>query len=224
MDANDFSQLVLKPDHEHRPIWTCSSSSNEHTIYLDPSHDLFAKPAYEFLNAVAEPVSRPHEGLHQYRLTEYSLYAAAVADITEYKIVTYLDRFSKNNLQDATKAFIRNCAQKFGKGRLVLKGGKYHVESKSPEILKILLRDPDIAEARDTDTIEEVPSPTHLIHKNGAMHCDDSDDDETETETEEEEEDEDEDEINWFSFPIKKNTAALVKRQARELGYPLLEE
>lgn len=85
MDANDLSQLVLKRDHKLRPVWTCSSS-NEHMIYLDTSHELFARAVYEFLNAVAEPVSRPQGGLHQYRLTEYSLYAAAAANIAEQKL------------------------------------------------------------------------------------------------------------------------------------------
>lgn len=50
--------------------------------------------AYDFLVAIAEPVSRP-ELLHEYRLTQHSLYAAVSVGLTAEGIITWLDRFSK---------------------------------------------------------------------------------------------------------------------------------
>lgn len=50
--------------------------------------------AYDFLVAIAEPVSRP-EFVHEYKLTPYSLYAAVAVSIDTDSIIKVLNRLSK---------------------------------------------------------------------------------------------------------------------------------
>lgn len=140
--GSDFSSLPLKHDHISRPCWTCPDG----TIYLEAFHDLYPK-AYDFLVAISEPVTRP-EFVHEYKLTPYSLYAAVATNIDTESIVKVLNRFSKNKLPDEVAKFIRECTKRYGKAKLVLKHNKYHVESEHPAVLRELLRDDLISQAR----------------------------------------------------------------------------
>ena len=232
VDFSDY-QLALSPlkaDHKRRPLWTCP----DNTIFLDASHDLYVH-ATDFLASIAEPVTRGGHHLHQYRLTEYSLYAAVATNITTETIVTYLDRFSKNALPTSVAAFVRERTEKHGKAKLVLKHNQYHVESEFPHVLRQLLQDPLIAQARGVIATQGASNDVNksqieyddLLVRLNAM-----------------EEDTEEDEDDWdvsnsssnprvkpkpatvISFQVKGNmdTVELVKRQAMALGYPLLEE
>lgn len=49
----DYSNLVLKPDHQNRPLWVCPNN----TIFLETFSPIY-KQAYDFLVAIAEPISR----------------------------------------------------------------------------------------------------------------------------------------------------------------------
>jgi DNA excision repair protein ERCC-3 len=138
----DFSKLKLKPDHNARPCWTCPDGA----IYLEAFHSLY-NSAYDFLVAIAEPVARP-EFLHEYRLTPYSLYAAVATNIETESIIKVLDRLSKNALPEGVAAFIRECTKRYGKAKLVLKHNKFYVESEYPAVLRELLRDSEISQAR----------------------------------------------------------------------------
>jgi len=140
--GSDFSNLPLKTDHPSRPCWTCPDG----TIYLEAFHDLYPK-AYDFLVAISEPVARP-EYIHEYKLTPYSLYAAVATNIDTESIVKVLNRFSKNILPTGVAKFIRECTKRYGKAKLVLKHNKYHVESEYPAVLRELLRDDLISQAR----------------------------------------------------------------------------
>ena len=144
--GSDYSDLPLKADHPARPCWTCPDG----TIYLEAFHPLYAK-AYDFLVAIAEPVARP-EYLHEYKLTPYSLYAAVATNIDTESIVRVLGRFSKNKLPDGVADFVRECTRRYGKAKLVLKSNRYHVESEHPEVLRELLRDDLISQARVSTT------------------------------------------------------------------------
>ena len=140
--GSDFSSLKLKPDHISRPCWTCPDG----TIYLEAFHDLYTK-AYDFLVAISEPVARP-EYVHEYKLTPYSLYAAVATNIDTESIVRVLNRFSKNDMPVGVAQFIRECTKRYGKAKLVLKHNKFYVESDYPAVLRELLRDELISQAR----------------------------------------------------------------------------
>jgi DNA excision repair protein ERCC-3 len=146
--GTDFSNLKLKVDHISRPCWTCPDG----IIYLEAFHALYTS-AYDFLVAVSEPISRP-EFIHQYKLTPYSLYAAVATNIETSVIISVLNRLSKNTLPISVIKFIQDCTSKYGKAKLVLKHNKFYVESDYPNVLRELLRDPIIAQARVHPTIE----------------------------------------------------------------------
>jgi DNA excision repair protein ERCC-3 len=219
----DFSNMPLKADHIQRPVWTCPDGN----IYLEAFHDLYVQ-AYDFLVAIAEPVARP-EFIHQYKLTPYSLYAAVATNISTNSIVSVLERLSKNKLPSSVEKFIRDCTAKYGKAKLVLKHNKFYVESDFPEVLRELLRDPTIAQARvvedatstkdadgflTTNKAEEMKENLHILKEPG----DDEDDSEGE----------DGGGANrpatiakTVAFQIKGEAVGQVKRQAIELDYPL---
>lgn len=159
--GSDFSKMPLKADHLQRPCWVCPDGN----IFLEAFHDLYLS-AYDFLVAIAEPVARP-EFVHQYVLTPYSLYAAVATNIETEAIIQVLERLSKNALPSQVKRFIRECTQKYGKAKLVLKHNKFYVESEFPNVLRELLRDPTIAQARvhedntSHDVVDEYGFLTH---------------------------------------------------------------
>ena len=226
--GSDFSDLALKPDHIQRPCWVCPDGN----IYLEAFHDLYHQ-AYDFLVAIAEPVARP-EFVHQYKLTPYSLYAAVATNIETESIITVLERLSKNVLPKEVKKFVRDCTSKYGKAKLVLKHNKFYVESEFPMVLRELLRDPTIAQARIHEDVEQANVDEH-----GFL---------TQTKAEEMKENlemlrepgdgdsDDEDDIDnpqgkqqkrpavVVSFQVDGVKVENVKRQAIELDYPLMEE
>ncbi|EJK77960.1 hypothetical protein THAOC_00170, partial [Thalassiosira oceanica] len=235
--GSDYSDLPLKADHPARPCWTCPDG----TIYLEAFHSLYAK-AYDFLVAISEPVARP-EYLHEYKLTPYSLYAAVATNIDTESIVRVLDRFSKNQLPKGVADFVRECTRRYGKAKLVLKSNRYHVESEHPEVLRELLRDDLISQARvSTDESAGGGDGT-----NKQQDGKDKDGFVVHTKAEEMEEnlrilremdgdssDDDEDgeggkskkaaAATTVSFVIKAESVEVVKRRAIDLDYPLMEE
>ena len=80
----DFrSDMELKADHAQRPLWVTPSGH----IFLEAFSPLYTR-AYDFLVAIAEPVSRP-ELLHEYKLTRYSLYGAASCQLETSECVVF---------------------------------------------------------------------------------------------------------------------------------------
>lgn len=227
----DFSKLPLKPDHIQRPCWTCPDGN----IFLEAFHDLYIS-AYDFLVAIAEPVARP-EFLHQYKLTPYSLYAAVATNIETEAVISVLERMSKNVLPKQVKTFIRDCTQKYGKAKLVLKHNKFYVESEFPMVLRELLRDPTIAQARvieDAENLDEhgflTQTKAEEMKENLHMLREPDEDTDEDEETggggggEGQQQQPQKTAATVVSFQIKGELVELVKRQAIELDYPLMEE
>lgn len=230
----DFSRMPLKMDHVQRPCWTCPDG----TIYLEAFHEDLYTQAYDFLVAIAEPVARP-EFIHQYKLTPYSLYAAVATNISTDSIVSVLERLSKNKLPASVITFIRECTQKYGKAKLVLKHNKFYVESEYPMVLRELLRDPTIAQARvvedhttssssevvDADGFlthskaEEMKENLHILREPG----DDSDEDDDDEQQQRRQQQQDKVQAPKMvvSFQVRGEAVEQVKRQAIELDYPL---
>jgi len=140
--THDYSSLPLKADHASRPIWVCEDGR----IFLETYSPLY-KAAYDFLIAIADPVTRP-QFIHEYQLTSYSLYAAASLGLDTEAILSGLQMFSKVALSDELCAFIHEKTARCGKAKLVLKKTRYFVESIYPDTLRALLQHPVIAEAR----------------------------------------------------------------------------
>jgi hypothetical protein len=138
----DYSKtLKLKSDHDKRPIWVTKNN----LIILEAFSAIY-KQAYDFVVAIAEPESRP-EFIHCYRLTENSLYAAVAVFDTE-SIIKFLSRLCKTELPPEVPEYIRQCTYTFGKAKIVLKDNNFYIESKYQEILRELLKNPIIRNAR----------------------------------------------------------------------------
>lgn len=104
--------MQLKPDYHLRPLWV----TPDNHVFLECFSPLYQQ-AYDFLIAIAEPVSRypflfrllicvrffflttprdlSPEFIHEYVLTEYSLYAAASVGLQTTDIIDVLNRLSK---------------------------------------------------------------------------------------------------------------------------------
>ena len=86
-----------------------------------------AKIATEFLITISEPISRP-QNIHEYRITSYSLYAAASVGLSTDEILETLDSFSRNVIPSSMSRFIRDCTISYGKLRLVMDNKNFFLE------------------------------------------------------------------------------------------------
>lgn len=137
-----------------RPIWV---TPDKH-IFLETFSPIYQQ-AYDFLVAIAEPLSRP-ENLHEYMLTEYSLYAAVSIGLGTEQILKILEKLSKIHLSTETKDFITNCTKSYGKVKLVIQQNKFHVESPNREVILQLLTQSEIANAAVRPEKNGIPKAT----------------------------------------------------------------
>lgn len=162
----DYSRtLKLKPDHELRPVWITENN----LIILEAFSPIYQQ-AYDFLVAVAEPESRP-EFIHCYKLTENSLYAAVAVSIDTESIIKVLGRLCKTELPTKVVEYVRECTYTFGKAKIVLKDNSFYIESKYPEILRELLKNPLIRNSRIT--VESTDDTLPNGSANGVEGCKD---------------------------------------------------
>lgn len=142
----DFSRAALKPDHEHRPLWidarVTENSTKGPRVTIESFHPLKDR-ATDLLITIGEPISRPTL-IHEYRLTEHSLYAALSVGMTGEEIKGALDRFCKTAIPEEVVAFIDQNTKTFGKVKLVLRQNKFFIESEDEEIVRMLQADPVI--------------------------------------------------------------------------------
>ena len=134
MNYFDHSSMKLKEDHIKRPLWI----SPDLHIFLETFSPLY-RNAYEFLIQIAEPLSRP-SFIHEYIITQYSLYAAMVLQLTSDNIKEILLKLAKNKvIPHEVSAFIDKNTQKYGSAKLFLKKHKkethYYLEIFDKEIL-----------------------------------------------------------------------------------------
>ena len=97
----DYSNIPLKNDHVSRPILI----TPDNKVILETSSSKY-RLAYEFVIAIAEPISRS-VSTHEYELTQYSLYAAMVVQLTPDIIKELLHKLCKNeNIPPEVISFI----------------------------------------------------------------------------------------------------------------------
>lgn len=140
--ALDFRSMKLKPDHDRRPFWATPNGR----IFLEASSRIY-EAARDFLVAICEPVSRP-DFVHEYRLDKNSLFAAASMGMTGDVIIASLKRMSKTPLSPQVEEFISQCTGGYGKVKLVLKRGRFYIESSYPAVLRLLAKHPLIRRAQ----------------------------------------------------------------------------
>ncbi|CAG8452113.1 8017_t:CDS:10 [Ambispora leptoticha] len=216
----DFSNILLKPDHESRPLWINPING---TITLEAFSPI-AEQAQDFLIAISEPISRPAH-IHEYKLTPYSLYAAVSVGLETEDIIEVLNRLSKIQIPESIINLIRQCTISYGKVKLVLKQNRYFVESSYPDTLQKLLQDPIIAAARLVNSEDEkagifkekAPSLNGLVIVPPQKPPEKSAEGKPETNTEEASKDAKKDGSDLFH-------TVNVKKRCNELDYPMMEE
>lgn len=126
----DYSELKLKQDFEEKPFIILPN----HLIFVETFHSC-SEISEDFLSCISEPLSRT-EYIHEYQITEYSLYAGASLGITYIEMIQILDRFSKLELENDIKEFIKKWTVHYGKIKLRLVDNVFHLLCKDEEILK----------------------------------------------------------------------------------------
>jgi DNA excision repair protein ERCC-3 len=231
----DFSKsLSLRPDHAQRPIWICPN----HLIYLEVFHPSY-KEAYDFLIAIANPISRTHF-IHSYKLNQGSLYAAVSIGLETQHILNVLDRLSKVGVPAPVADFISSGTTRFGKVKIVLRKNGYFLESFDRQVLQQMLDDPDIRSAslsseisvEQPESMQAISFPSEidmeLLASEGGYLNDDA---QAEPQGPTAATSPDGDLLgsqptkrDVYSFEIDGSKFVDVKRRCIELDYPLLEE
>ncbi len=137
---------VLQEGHESRPFWVTKKGE----IILEAFNPLYNQ-AYEFVIAIAQPVSRT-EFIHQYLITMTSLLGASAYNLTPEGIVKHLKLFSKNVLPDIVASRVRLYMRRYGKVKLIIRNQRFFIESTEQKVLHQLLSHPDIRAARKGGT------------------------------------------------------------------------
>ncbi|KAI9193635.1 DNA repair helicase rad25 [Polychytrium aggregatum] len=136
--------MPLKQDHHIRPFYIDPRTFHILVEAFSPTSSW----ALDFISTVAEPVSRLTH-IHEYAITKYSLYAAVSNGLSLADILGCLRLFSKEpDLPEGMVDFITLHTESFGRVKLVLKKNRFFLESKDPNVLDTLLRDPVIYGAR----------------------------------------------------------------------------
>lgn len=249
--GSDYKYLNLKADHASRPLYISPNTASRNII-LEAFHPLAAQ-AQDFLITVSEPVSRPTH-IHEYKLTKHSLQAAISVGLQTEDIIEVLNRLSKVRVSAELAEFIRESTASYGKVKLVLKKNSYHVESSDPEVLRRLLRDSIISQARlapedagtennKEDTMvtfglnqDNAPKRGDLVipgtSKAGASGAGEASNNQTKSAEDDlfgaiigvDNADENDDDDAVHSFEVKGAEIENVKRRCAELDYPMLEE
>ena len=143
MDTRASGRVLVKPDAVQRPFWVLP----DNRIILESHSPVYAE-AEALLIAIAEPVSRTRF-LHEYQLTDYSLYAGASMGLKTSEILEAMARFSKTELPPKVRQYIHNETSRYGKVKLVMRAERLFIECcGKPEVLAELLRDPELEQWR----------------------------------------------------------------------------
>ncbi|KAF3770474.1 DNA repair helicase RAD25 [Cryphonectria parasitica EP155] len=232
--SRDFTALRPKHDAHNRPLWI----QGNFVIVLESFHQL-APQAQDFLVTVAEPVSRP-QFLHEYKLTTHSLYAAVSVGLNPKDIISTLERFSKTPVPSNVKGFISACGRSYGKVKLVLRNTKYLLETTDPEVLQMLLKDPDISACRVHGAEQITTSAPKMsglaiagtkeaagIREAEGLNTAEqaaANPSEKEVYAALNDDDDDDDQEVVHAFQIRDDAVETVTKRCQELQYPALEE
>lgn len=141
----------LKGSHFSRPLYVLSNGLIIFDVPSVASSKSLYNRVYDFLVTISDPVCRPAYS-HQYQLTPFSLYAASAVNYTSEGIISTLNKLSKSPIPANVSHFIKTTTSRYGKVKLLLKGGNVYIEARDneqgKEILRIFINNPDIAKCR----------------------------------------------------------------------------
>jgi len=139
----DLSWLVLKPDHERRPLWVLP----DNMILLEAFSPAY-RIATEFLIAIAEARMRPAL-IHEFEINSSSLYSAISLQYKTDDILTILEKLSKNKIPDQVKNFIKDHTVHYGKAQCVLEENHYYIECKDEDLFNRICKLPSVQRSYD---------------------------------------------------------------------------
>ena len=218
----DVAALPLKADHADRPVWVADTGR-----VLVECHGPLAGPAQDFLTTVAEPRCRTAH-IHEYQLTQHSLYAAAAIGLTSRDLVRALTRLCKTALPPGIRSYVEHHTARCGKVKLVLRHRRYFLESRHADLLQRLVKDPVIRAAVDavhgfdvvgSRTVSPGGDATVAQQQTVPAAAAPIDPD-----AEEEEEEEEERDGGVFAVQVDGAAVQAVKKQCNDLDTPVLEE
>ena len=162
--------MILKDDHEYRPLFIIDTR-----IILETFLHL-SNIATDFLTTIAEPVSRP-KLIHEYSLTQYSLYAAVSSGLDSLSILDTLESLSKFHLDKVLINFVLIHTRSVNQARLVIKHASFFIECEDVEISAVLLNDPVIQNARQIESEKPIIKTAEKIRDDWDPLWDDLDND-----------------------------------------------
>jgi DNA excision repair protein ERCC-3 len=199
------------------------------------------KRVEDFLVAIAEPEARPLH-IHEFQMTEHSLYAAASMGYGTKQIIEQLKAWSKVEIPESLEAWIKNKTGKYGKVKLVLRENEHHVETADIRVMKRLLLD-----KRVKDCMIKQKNDMGVVAGDAAVLVQKSTIELLEKQFDEFADDENVDDVVWDGMDTdvnvkqskkkkKKKTREVehfaiapgkyrdIKKACNEIGYPIIEE
>lgn len=156
--------------------------------------------------------------MHEYKLTEFSLYAAVSVGLSKEEIIRVLDRLSKVVLPAEIIDYIKDTTDAFGKVSMVLRQNRYFLEAKTSEILVKLQKDPEIRKAQIGTEFVRSQSKRIAVGVGAANDVEDTpkgmDDDDDGGFIPQ----------DYWGIEIERNLTDSVKRRCIELNLTALEE
>lgn len=220
----DVSHYQLKPDHASRPLWvapyiTKEGDVNSVLVILEAFNPIY-KQAYDFLIAIAEPLSRP-QFFHEYKLTRQSLYSAVSVGLDANAILNVLEKLNKTKIDLPVVAFIKSATEAYGKVAMVLRNKEYFVESTEKELIEKLASDPIILDCMPHNSeVQQTYMSQDRVHIAGTVANNVKADKLT---ADLDEEDDDTSKAVYY-FKVFADRYTDVKARAQAMNYPLLEE
>lgn len=76
--------------------------------------------------------------MHEFQISTSSLYSAISLKYTPEKVLSVLDKLSKNYITPDVERFIREHAKNFGKAKIILEDNKYFIECDDDNLFKTI--------------------------------------------------------------------------------------
>ncbi|CAK81254.1 unnamed protein product (macronuclear) [Paramecium tetraurelia] len=157
----EVQKLLIGDNMDYRNIEIVQSNkplilSPDLGIIVEKFNPLY-EIAFEFLMCVAEPISRS-ELIHEYVLTQMSMYTAMVLQYSADDIIRLLDLLSKNKVPQRMEQFIRHHTNNIGQAKFFLQDKSYYIDIGETVLNQIMMN------LQDKNSLQEVIQEEQIIH------------------------------------------------------------
>ncbi|KAL0225269.1 hypothetical protein RCL1_003181 [Eukaryota sp. TZLM3-RCL] len=215
--------MILRHDSHTKPLYITPTGHIVFDTTIPNSGNVT-----DFLVAIAEPVARP-ELIHEYVITNYSLYAAVSVGIDADEILTILDSLSKTDLPKEVIHRVKDVTARCGKLKLVLISGNYFIDSTYKELLCDFVTDtsiasciiPELITVVDSEKTIHIPGTEAGISTQQRLR-----DERRKLLNDEVMEDEDDESLQvlHYRYQVYSQYVTLLRQRANQLDLPLIEE